>query len=225
MVENIRNIVLVDDHVVVRSGLRELIEKLGPYKIVYEFDDGQDLLDAMPFERRVDLIILDVNMPGLSGDGVMEVLRSKKNKIPVLVLSLNRSESMIIKLFRMGVRGYLPKNITAAELKKALEQVFENGFYHNEFLVMSLQKEHGAAPANEQEEVLERLSQKEKEFLKHVCNDQEYTYEQIAELMGVHARTIENYRKEIFDKFGIKSKTGLVLFVLKYNLFERLVEE
>ena len=73
---------------------------------------------------------------------------------------------------------------------------------------------------SEQERILEMLPEKEKEFLKHVCNDSEYTYEQIADLMHVQHRTVNGYRESIFDKFRIKSKAGLILFVLRYKLYD-----
>ena len=219
----IKNIVLVDDHVVVRSGLRELIEKLGPYKIQHEFDDGESLFKDLPFKGAPDLIILDLNLPGMKGEAVMKELKAKQNKIPVLILTLNRDEDVIVRLFRAGVRGYLPKDCTATELRMALEEIFKTGYFHNEFLEMSLRNEGLPTKKTEQEKILEKLSPREKEFLRLVCHEKEYTYDQIGDLMGVHHRTVDGYRESIFEKFGIKSKTGLVLFVLKHKLFDHLI--
>ncbi len=93
------------------------------------------------------------------------------------------------------------------------------GYYHNEFLTYSLRANTYEKKRSEQEIALEKLSPKEKEFLKLVCDAKEYTYEQIADIMNVQHRTVDAYRESIFAKFGIKSKTGLVLFVLKHKLF------
>lgn len=220
--ETKKNIVLVDDHVIIRNGLKELIEKLGAFKISYQFDNGQAFLDALPLNPMPDLIILDICMPEMNGDRIMEILVEKKIKIPVLILTLNENESLIIKLFRLGVRGYLKKNCTATVLQEALKEIFEKGYYHNEFLTYSLQTNAADAKKNEQEIILAELTTREKEFLKLVCNDKEYTYEQIADKMNVQPRTVDGYRESIFEKFGIKSKTGLVLFVLKHKLLELL---
>jgi DNA-binding NarL/FixJ family response regulator len=217
-----KNIVLVDDHVIIRNGLKELIEKLGPFKISAEFDNGQALLDALPLSPAADLVILDICMPEMNGDKILEILSERKVKIPVLVLTLNEDESLIIKLFRLGARGYLKKNCTAAVMKEALNEIFEKGYYHNEFLTYSLQTNMTEPPKTEQEKILSKLSAKEKQFLKLVCHEKEYTYEQIADKMEVQPRTVDGYREAIFGKFNIKSKTGLVLFVLKHNLFELL---
>jgi len=219
-----KSIVLVDDHVIVRNGLKELIEKLGPYQITGEFDNGPALLSAIPFKTPPDLILLDFSLPGMNGDAVMAELNKKSVEIPVLILTLNREEHIIIELFRSGVRGYLQKACTAQTLQTALEEILRTGYYHNEFLTMSL-KNSAMNKKSEKEKVLEQLTSREKEFLAHVCHEKEYTYEQIADLMKIQHRTVDGYREAIFEKFGIKSKTGLVLFVLKHKLFEDLQGE
>jgi two-component system, NarL family, invasion response regulator UvrY len=217
-----KSIVLVDDHVLVRDGLKELIPKLGSFDVTSVFDNGEHLLTALPFKTTPDLIILDLSMPGMGGLSVTEELNIKGVKIPVLILTLNAEEKTIIRLFRNGVRGYLQKNCSALVFRAALESIFTTGYYHNEFLTLSLQGDSGQKKKTEQEKIMEELTVREKEFLKLVCNEKEYTYDQIADLMKVQHRTVDGYRESVFEKFGIKSKTGLVLFVLKHNLFELL---
>jgi two-component system, NarL family, invasion response regulator UvrY len=217
-----KNIVLVDDHVIIRNGLKALIEKLGPYFISHQFDNGQSLLDALPLNPRADLIIMDVNMPGMNGDELVVQLNAREINTPVLILSLNEDSNLVVKLFRLGVRGYLPKNCSADTMKKALEELFRGGYFHNEFLTYSLQTNTSAPKKTEQEKILERLTSREKEFLKLVCHEKEYTYEQIADKMNVQHRTVDGYRESVFEKFDIKSKTGLVLFILRHKLLDLL---
>lgn len=215
----IKHIILVDDHVIVRNGLKELIEKLGPFKVLREFDNGPSLLNAIPFKEKPDLIILDLNLPDMNGDQVLVELNNRNVTTPVLMLTLNTDENTIVKLFRNGVRGYLQKDCSAQTLKTAMEEIFRCGYYHNEFLSLSLRNNESASKKTEQEKILEQLTAREREFLKLVCHEKEYTYEQIADQMKVQHRTVDGYREAVFEKFGIKSKTGLVLFVLKHNLF------
>lgn len=222
MTEPKKNIVLVDDHTVVRSGLKELITKLGPYHIAHEFDSGNDLLNALPLNPSADLVILDYSMPGLSGQETLQELFIKNPEIPVLFLTLNEDENIIIQLFRLGARGYLKKNCSSEILQEALNSIFTNGYYHNEFLTLSIRHNERPSKKTEQEKLLEQITEREREFLKLVCHEKEYTYDQIADQMKVQSRTVDGYRENLFDKFGIKSKTGLVLFVLKYKLFELL---
>jgi two-component system, NarL family, invasion response regulator UvrY len=216
-----KKIILVDDHVIVRNGLRALIEKLGAYEVIAEFDDGESFLDALPFKDTPDLVILDLSLPGMNGDTVMEMMNSRKIKVPVLVLTLNRDEDMIVKLFRYGVRGYLGKDCSADTMRTAMQEIFRCGYYHNEFLAMSLESD-SSHKKSDQEIILSKLTIREREFLWFVCHEKEYTYEQIANNMNVTHRTVDGYRENIFQKFGIRSKTGLVLFVLKHRLYDFL---
>lgn len=218
-----KKIILVDDHVIIRNGLKELIEKLGPYKIVHEFDNGKSFLDFLPgLDGKCDLVVMDISMPDMNGDEVIKRLNEKGINVPVLVLTLAEQDDLVVKLFRMGIRGYLRKNCTAAVMKEALEEIFVRGYYHNEFLTYSLQNNLAVTKKSEQESVLERLTAREREFLKWICHEEELTYIQIADKMMVQPRTVDGYRESIFEKFSIKSKTGLVLFVLKYKLFDLL---
>lgn len=214
-------IYLVDDHAIVRSGLKALIERIGNFTVAKEYDNGRDLVDDHPFSPLPDLIIMDLTMPIMDGAEAMEWLRNHKVPIPVLILTLDTSEQKIIELFRLGVRGYLPKSCTADTLKKAITDVLTSGFYHNELLIKAL------AAGNEQvapthNDILKQITDRELMFIKLVCDPAEFTYDQISSKMGVSRRTVDGYRESLFEKFNIKSKTGLVLFAIKYDIVESL---
>jgi two-component system, NarL family, invasion response regulator UvrY len=217
-----KNIILLDDHVIIRNGLKELIEKLGPFIISQQFDKGWEMMEYVAQYPEPDLFIMDLNMPGMNGDEVVEKLNKMGVRTPILVLTVNVEEEMIIKLFRLGVRGYLMKNCESGELKNALNAIFSMGYYHNEFLNQSLKAHLFENLKSEQEIILEQLSVREREFLRLVCHENEYTYEMIGDLMNVQHRTVDGYRESLFEKFKIKSKTGLVLFVLKHKLLDYL---
>lgn len=212
------NIILVDDHPVVRNGLKTLIERLGNYNIIGEYDNGEELIHAIPFEPVPDLIIMDLAMPVMDGTETVKALNAHQQKIPVLILTLETDEKTIINLFRNGIRGYLPKSATAEILRKAISDVLNTGYYHDEMLAKALLPEDKVL--DEQEEVLKRVTPREHEFLKLVCDDDEPTYSQIADKMDVSRRTVDGYREELFNKFNIKSKTGLVLFAIKYGIIK-----
>jgi len=220
--ETKKTIVLVDDHVIIRNGLKELIEKIGPYQVSGEYDNGLEFVNDLPLKKNADLIIMDISMPEMDGDEAIDIMKSRAIDIPVLILTLNQDENRIVRLFRKGVRGCLQKNCTAAIMKEALQEIFRYGYYHNELLTRALHSEQLPAKKTEQEIILEKLSQREKEFLKLICHEDEYTYGQVADKMNVQHRTVDGYRESIFEKFGIKSKTGLVLFILRHKLFDHL---
>lgn len=217
-----KQIFLVDDHTIVRDGLKAIIQKLGEYKITGSFGNGNDLLTAIKEGKNSDLIILDVSMPGLSGEQVLKELNAMGSTIPVLILTLGSDEDVLVRLFRLGARGYLHKNCTAAVMKEALREIFQKGLYHNDFLAQALRKNEKPNRPDPKESIFRMLTEREKDFLHLVFHDDEYTYEQIAHMMGVHRRTVDGYRESIFDKFGIKSKTGLVLFMVRNGLLEAL---
>lgn len=215
-----KDIILVDDHVVIRNGLKELIEKLGPYRVSRQYDNGKDFINAFPLQPMPDLVLMDITMPEMDGDEVMEIMNAQGIDIPILILTLNNDENRLVRLFRQGVRGYLQKNCTAAMMKQALEEISGNGYYHNEHMIHALRSKE--QKKSEKEQILEKLSPREKEFLKLACHENEYTYKNIGSIMDVHTRTVDGYRESIFEKFGIKSKTGLVLFALRHQLLDSI---
>lgn len=216
------NIILVDDHVVIRNGLKELIEKLGPYKVTLEFDNGKQLIECLRTKPVADLVIMDISMPEMDGEEAAAIMKAERITIPVLVLTLNQDDQKIIRLFRSGIRGYLQKNCSATTMREAIQSILNTGYYHNEFLAFSLQSNDRPAEKSPTEATLAQMSDRERQFFKLVCHEKEYTYDQIADIMGVQHRTVDGYRESIFEKFGIRSKTGLVLFILRNQLFDRL---
>jgi DNA-binding NarL/FixJ family response regulator len=220
--ESKKNIILVDDHTIFRQAFQRLIEVSGRFVVFQTFANGLELINAMPFDPAPDLVILDINMKIMDGHEVMKWWSEKKISIPVLILTCNDDEQDIVQLFRSGVRGYLVKECDSETLHLALEEIFRCGYYHNEFLASSLRTNDAPQKKTEKEMVLEQLSAREKELLKHVCHEAEYTYKEMADLMGISGSAVDKYRDSLFVKFGIKSKTGLLLFVIKYKLFELL---
>lgn len=204
-------IFLVDDHTVVRSGLKSLIERLGNYDVIAEFDNGQELLDELPFTTEPDLIVMDLEMPVLNGSDTVIALKEKGLMYKVLVLTLETDEATIISLFKNGIRGYLAKSSTADVLKKAIGDVLTSGYYHDEMFAKAMTYDGN-------NETVVNITDREKEFLRLVCREDEPTYEQISDTMGVSRRTVDGYRESLFSKFNIKSKTGLVMFAIKYRI-------
>lgn len=218
-----KNIVLIDDHAIIRDALKELIPKLGSYKIVGDFANGRHFLDALPLDPVPDLLIIDIGMPEIDGEGLVDAMLSLGLQMPILILTLSHDENRIIRLFRKGIKGYIEKNSNAAIMRMALEQIFSFGYYHNEMMKFALENS-GNTAKTKAEKVLDELSTREIEFLKLVCDAEEYTYEQIADKMCVSARSVDGYRAALFERYGIKSKAGLVLFAIKYGLFRPSTE-
>ena len=212
------SLVLVDDHVIVRSGLKSLIQEMGEYAVTQEYSNGKHFIEALPNLQHPDIIIMDLGMPEMDGEETMRWMQVNYPQLKVLILTWDTNERKIIELFRLGVRGYLLKNCTADNLKKAIDDTYETGYYHTELLQSALMKDHQAQDTDIKAQIEKKITPREQFFLDLVCNKQEYTYDQMADLMKVHRRTIDGYRESLFEKFNIKSKTGLVLFAIKHGL-------
>lgn len=207
------SIFLVEDHVIVRNGIKGLIEQMGDYQVSGEFDNGKQLIAKID-EELPDLVIMDLSMPVMDGLATTRWLKEQGIACPVLILTLDTSDKTIIELYRAGVRGYLPKTCTADVLKRAIDDIIEAGYHHNDLLSHAMVKSHGSRET----QTPIHFSDREITFLRLVCDKQEYTYEQIAREMNVHRRTVDSYRESLFERYNIKSKTGLVMFAIKHGI-------
>ena len=212
------SIALVDDHTIVRNGLKSLIEVLGDYKVTAQYDNGKDFVINSHHIADPDIVIMDLNMPEMNGEETTRWIRQYKPNLKVLILTLDTDEKMIIELFRMGVRGYLRKSCTEEELRKAINDIMATGYYHSEISHNALLKNTAGHDISKPAQVLSLLNERELTFLMLVSDKEEYKYDQIASLMKVSTRTIDGYRESLFAKLDIKSKTGLVLFAIKHGI-------
>jgi DNA-binding NarL/FixJ family response regulator len=201
-----------------RDGLKSLIEVMGDYKVVGEFDNGLQFINALPLLPDPDIAIIDLNMPEMNGMETVRWLRKHRPLLKVLILTIDSKDKAIIELFRMGVRGYLPKSCTGDLLKKAIEDTINTGYYHSELLQNALTSE--AEKKETTNTILQRITDRELLFIRLICDTREYTYDQIKGIMNVHRRTVDGYRAALFEKFKIRSKTGLVLFAIKHGIIK-----
>jgi DNA-binding NarL/FixJ family response regulator len=212
-------ICIIDDHKIVRQGLKELLEKISNYKVIYEFDSGETFLESLPLEIEPHLYILDYSMPVLNGIEVLKILAQKEAlQLKVLMLTQHFDEMIINAAYHYGARGFLHKNCTAQELKFAIDNIVTIGYTN----VTEILKRARSFDVNMDIKQFEKiiLTPRELQFIALVCSDQELTYEHMAEIMKVSLKSIEVYRAGIFERFHIKSKVGLVLFSYKYKLTE-----
>ncbi|MFY7742397.1 MAG: response regulator [Flavobacterium sp.] len=212
---------IIDDHAIVRHGLKELLQKMNTYEVIHEFDNGEDFLQALPLQPPPDMYILDYSMPNMNGIEVLKALEEKDTEYKVLLLTQHFEEDIINLAFHHGARGFLHKNCSAAELKYAIDNIITIGF-NNITDILKRIRNFDPSPKNQKAEII--LTPRELHFLQLVCNEEEYTYEQMANIMNVSVKSIEAYRTALFEKYSIKSKVGLVLFSYKYKLTEPFLE-
>jgi DNA-binding NarL/FixJ family response regulator len=210
-------VAIIDDHILLRSALARLVNAFDGYTVLLEANNGKDLRSRIMQHVVPDIVLLDVNMPEMDGFETTAWLHKNYPHIKVLVLSMMSDEKTIIKMFRLGAKGYLLKNTDHEELKKALDSVMDKNVYLSEYvsdkLVSGLHKD---ADKEESKPVL--LNDKEKEFLRWTCT--ELSYKEIAEKMFLSPRTIDDYRQSLFNKLKVHSRVGLVMYTIKNGMVE-----
>lgn len=207
-------IALVDDHVLLRNGLASLINSFEGYKVLFEADNGRDFIEQLKASAPPDIVLLDITMPVMNGYETASWIRINLPGTKVIVLSMMENDAAIINMLKMGAKGYLLKDSKPAVFRQALNQVKEHGFYINElvsskmlyYMNTNLPQAAGAP----------LLSDREIQFLKLACSEK--TYKEIAGEMFLSPRTIDSYRDNLFEKLGVTSRVGLVLFAIKNGI-------
>jgi DNA-binding NarL/FixJ family response regulator len=210
-------VAIVDDHTLIRQGLAALINSFSNYKILFEADNGKDFIAQLKPRSLPDIVLMDITMPEMDGYDTARWLHNNHPTVKVLALSVLDSEAAIIRMLKSGAGGYLLKNAKPAELQLAMDTLLEKGFYFND--LVSNRLIHSLNKIGEDDSDLSKLvnmSEREIEFLKWVCTEK--SYKEIADELFVSPRTVDGYRDQLFDKLGVKTRIGLAMFAIKYNI-------
>lgn len=208
-------IAVIDDHRLYRSGLVNLIHSLGEgFKVVMEESNGLAFLNALKAATPPDIVILDIDMPVMNGFETAEQLALLYPTIPILVVTMLEDENSVIRMLRNGVKGFLSKDVEPEELKEALLSIAKKGYHYSDLLTGKLIQ----ALQQPDQDQTHGLNERELEFLKLCCT--ELTYKEIADTMCLSPKTIDGYRGLLFEKIGVKSRVGLVVFAIKSGLVE-----
>jgi DNA-binding NarL/FixJ family response regulator len=204
------SIAIVDDHTLFRSGLASLLEEFDEIEVMFEAINGVDLQAKINHHSEVQLVLMDINMPVMDGFAATKWVKTNHPNVHVLALSMLEDEKAIIGMLKAGAGGYMLKESTPSDLLTAIKVIVDKGFYVNELVSGRL------LVALKDSDIKPTFSARELTFLQH-CST-ELTYKEIADLMNVSPRTVDNYRESLFAKLNIKSRTGLVVYGIKNNL-------
>ncbi len=213
---------LADDQVLFRQGIAAIISGETGFALVMEADNGQDFLDNLKkLELLPDILLMDMEMPGMDGMELNEKLHQQYPSIKVIVLSVHDSERLMARMIQAGACGYLFKNCDKEELINAIRNVFNNGFYITPTVLKAIQSPAANAkgPTNIQSIPIE-LSEREKQVLLLIC--EEYSNAEIAEKLFISVRTVDGHRNNLLAKTGCHNTAGLVLFAVKHRIFKVL---
>jgi two-component system invasion response regulator UvrY len=209
-------VAIADDHSLLRGALASLIDSFGEYSVLFEANNGKEVRPLIHQHGIPDIMLVDVNMPEMDGFETTKWLHANYPQIKVLVLSMLSDERTIIRMVRLGAKGYLLKNTDPEELKEALDSVMSKDVYLPDVisgkLISGLHRD-----ADRDEETIV-LNERETEFLRWVCT--ELAYKDIAEKMNLSPRTIDDYRQNLFAKLKVHSRIGLVLYAIRNGIAE-----
>lgn len=203
-------VLLVDDHKLIRVGLRKLLEAEPGVEIAGEAENGEDAL-AMTRDLQPDLIVLDVNMPGMNGMEATRKLARMEPRPRILIVSIHSQEPLPARLLEAGADGYLSKDAAADEILNAMKQLRAGRRYLSADVArqMALNIAGGGSP-------LSQLSDREMEVLLMVANG--LMIQEISDALHVSPKTVATYRYRLFDKLDVKNDVELARYALRHGL-------
>ena len=202
------NILLVDDHPLVRDGLRARLEAVPHFKVVAEADGAADAL-RQAGQCAVDLVLMDINMRGISGIEATAQFREQFPRIAVLILSMHDKLEYVSQAMQAGARGYVLKDAPGKDIVLAIETVMAGGIYYSAALARQL-----ARPLVQDNQ----LTVREQEVLQQLANGQ--SNKQIARTLDLSVRTVETHRLNIKRKLGIEGQAELIKYAVQHARFE-----
>jgi two-component system, NarL family, response regulator NreC len=215
-------IFIADDHAVFRSGLKMLLEKEPDLEVVGETGNGFDAIRAVK-EIDLDVLLLDVAMPGLSGARVAEEVLKCKPDLAIVVLTMHEDEYYLQEFFRLGVRAYVLKKSTGTDVAQAIRAAQKGKQYIDSALTdLVISSYVGRPPAKQRTGRLDILTPRELEVLTLLAYG--HTNAEIAERLRISERTVETHRNNIMSKMEFKSRAELVRFAIDNGMLKLTVD-
>jgi DNA-binding NarL/FixJ family response regulator len=209
-------IAIADDFKIYRDGLKVSLAGDDNFKVVFEADNGEELLEGCK-TILPDVIIMDLKMPIMDGMEATKQVKKLYPQVKVLVVSMYDDDKFIIHLMEIGANGYLLKNTEPTEIRKAVYSVCENGYYFNDIVNKALLKKlvikNQLKPSFNQNI---ELSEREIEVLKMIC--EEKTAAEIGKEIFLSPRSVEGIRQRMIEKVGVRNMAGLVMYAVKNGI-------
>jgi two-component system invasion response regulator UvrY len=215
---------IVDDHVLLRVALGDLIEGHNDsrsskrhYQVTFQADNGLDMIRKLKAHKPPEMLLLDINMPEMNGYDTATWLKRNHPAIKIMAVSMDNSATAIVRMLKNGAKGYLHKDAPVEELMDGLESLAAKGHYYSDFVVRKIVESLGdLEEPRHSEHTLLNLSEREIEFLRSIAT--EWTYKEIADRMYLSPRTIDGYRDALFEKLNVRTRVGLLMYAVKNGI-------
>ncbi len=206
-------IMLVDDHKMIREGIRQLLEFNEDFKVVYEAENGKDCLSFLK-DKTVDVILMDINMPVMDGIATLSEIRNRKIDVKVLMLTVHNEVEYLVKATDIGCEGYLLKDAGSEELKTAIYSVYRGESYIQPKLINELN--NYLIHKDSDMDKITSLTKREMDVLKLVAMGE--FNKNIASKLNISERTVKNHIFNIFKKIDVSDRTQAAVFAIKNDL-------
>lgn len=209
-------ILLVDDHKIMRDGIKAIITSSTEYSIVSEASDGNEALKYLS-KNKVDIVVIDINMPNLDGVSCTKIIKEKYKKVKVLAMSMYVDEQHIAKMLQAGANGYISKDAGKQVLLEALDAVNKGEVYHGKEITKVIMSEFSKTKEEKMKEnPIDFLTTRELDVLKLIVEEKS-NYE-IADELHISVRTVDAHRRNLLQKTGLKNAVGLTKFAIKHGI-------
>lgn len=205
-------ILVADDHPIVRQGLKQILSEYPDMTVADEAGSGKDVLSKIA-KKDYDIVLLDISMPGRNGLDILKELKSKKPKLPVLVLSIYPEDQYAVRVLKLGAAGYLTKESVPEELVAAIRKVARGRKYVSNYLAEKLASD---LEINAEKPLHENLSDREYQVMFMIASGKRL--KEISEELSLSIKTISTYRSRIMDKMKMKNNAELIRYALQNSL-------
>lgn len=208
-------VMLADDHVLIREGIRQLLEFDGTIEVIDEANDGIECLDKL-MKSKPDVLLLDINMPKKNGIEVLEEIKKKSIQTKVLILTVHNEVEYLLKAVDIGVDGYILKDSESVELKKAINTVMSGESYIQPNLIPALNNK--LVSRDNDKDKIDSLTKRELEVL--ICVANGMFNRDIADKLKISERTVKNHITSIFKKISVVDRTQAAVFAIKNDIIK-----
>ena len=207
-------IIIADDHMMIREGMKQLLELDGTMKVIAEANDGEECLNLLNKKIHPDILLLDINMPKKNGIEVLEYIKQNKIPVKVLILTVHNEVEYLLKAVDIGIDGYLLKDSSYDELKEAIDVVISGNTYIQPSLLPALNESMEDYALDK--EKIELLTKRELDVLRLISEG--CSNKKISDELTISERTVKNHISHIFKKIDVEDRTQAAVFAIRNKI-------